>query len=1118
MADVRTVAPDQPDRAAAVAERRRNVLVDAGAGTGKTTILVDRLVEMLAPAGGGVAVPIGRIAAITFTRKAAGELRLRIRERLLEVLAGAASDPPRTRRLHEALTGLDTAYVGTIHSFTDRLLRLHPVEADLSPSYEVVDDEDALVHETFEVLMQAVQNDTLADELGGTAAAARAPEAARAILDALACGVDAGTRELEWGYRYGLDALVAGFVRARDVWPPDVEPPAFDFAAFRAAAGEFVTLTTGIRPGTYGANWLVRVREELGRLQLVDDAIEISHDVRMLLDQAPRDPRKGHDFGGDAVAWDAWKTFDKGEDRARPLKDDLRAPRDAWLARRLMRIFPVVVALYEKVKARRRTLDQLDLLAKLRDLLRDKLDVRGEYQRMFDHLFVDEFQDTDPLQAEIVLYLAEREPQARRWEDVMLADDRLTLVGDPKQSIYRFRRADVAMYDRVREVVDRGGPLHVRLAANFRSLPPLIAWLNDRFRQVLGVSPDGRPFDRDSGRVFQQDLLPGREGAGGPNVHVLPFDFADGGKHNVDDYRELEGQALACYLRWLVGASGLQITDPLDRRRRPVGYGDVAVLAVSTYRLPLLFPSLDAAGIPYASRGGALFLQDPLHRRFLLGLRALADRDDGVAEAALLRPPFFAVDLLDLLQEQAARAEEREPSGEGERRAREARDLVRDFRRRRFDRPPGATARDLLEHTLLGRAVALGPNGAQRLARLRELCLVLEQLAAAEGLDFDAATARVREWVDDPTRLDPPHPVGADAVQVLTVHQAKGLEFPVVVLWDGKGTWDTRLQPAPWRMERDGRGWMMGLATLTWEEPPMLGLRATEERYLDAERRRVVYVAATRARDLLVVPRPGGQTVKMICGELLAGAPAALMRELPLYRSDAPPAWAREPATAMVTAPADGDTVEREVLTRWGAAAIAAARPRFSPASVTGEAHRDDDEEVVEAAAPKPREGRFGSVFGTAVHLALGIVVRDPTVLVDEAVRRGASLAGLADRLAEAAGDVSRALAALGAEGLLAVEHAIEYPIADAWDGGRLLSGYVDLVAVDPEWLSVIDFKTDAPPAGAVEATYPEYARQVRTYARLLASAGVVGARRPRCGLLFTAAGEIHWVGEQPRA
>ncbi len=134
----RKPAPDQAQRDAAIAERARNVLIDAGAGTGKTTILVDRLVEMVAPTTGAPSVPLHRMAAITFTRKAAGELRLRIRERLLEALAD--SDPPAEREapLREALADLDTAYVGTVHSFADRLLRLRPVEAELSPAYEIV--------------------------------------------------------------------------------------------------------------------------------------------------------------------------------------------------------------------------------------------------------------------------------------------------------------------------------------------------------------------------------------------------------------------------------------------------------------------------------------------------------------------------------------------------------------------------------------------------------------------------------------------------------------------------------------------------------------------------------------------------------------------------------------------------------------------------------------------------------------------------------------------------------------------------------------------------------------------------------------------------------------------
>src|SRR5215510_14222561 len=165
MRDGRKAAPDQAQRDAALSERRRNVLIDAGAGTGKTTILVDRLVEMLAPSTREQPVPIERMAAITFIRKAAGELRLRIRERILSALAAADTAADSRERLRSALAALDTAYVGTIHSFADRLLRLRPVEAELSPSYEIVEDDEVLIRETFDVLLQAVQSGTLAAEL-----------------------------------------------------------------------------------------------------------------------------------------------------------------------------------------------------------------------------------------------------------------------------------------------------------------------------------------------------------------------------------------------------------------------------------------------------------------------------------------------------------------------------------------------------------------------------------------------------------------------------------------------------------------------------------------------------------------------------------------------------------------------------------------------------------------------------------------------------------------------------------------------------------------------------------------------------------------------------------------
>jgi ATP-dependent helicase/nuclease subunit A len=790
-----------------------------------------------------------------------------------------------------------------------------------------------------------------------------------------------------------------------------------------------------------------------------------------------------------------------------------------------VRLYPVIIALHEKVKARNRALDQLDLLVKLRDLLVHDPAVRGRLQNLFDHIFVDEFQDTDPLQAEIVLYLCERTPVAEHWAQVSLRPGSLTLVGDPKQSIYRFRRADVAMYDRVRALVAGQDALAVTLSANFRSVPRLITWLNDRFDGILGRSPDEQPFDVRTGRVFQQRLDIGRSGTDAPAVHVLPFGFPDGDSRKVDEYRRLEGQVLARYLRWLVAASDVRIEDPLHGQLRRVHYGDIAVLAVSTWNLPLLFPWLDAEGIPYTSRGGTLFLQDALHRQFLLGLRALADRDDGVAEAALLRPPFFALDLADLVYGRAAQLEGAAAADDGVARVRLAQELIRELRQRRFDRSPGATARELLDRTAFARAVALGPNPVQRLARVRELCLVLEQTAAEEGLDFDAATARLREWVDAPVQLDPPHPTGDAAVQVMTVHQAKGLEFPVVALWDSRLTWDLRLDQSAWRMERDGRGFLMNLKGLGWEEPPGLGLKATEKEYLLAERRRVVYVATTRARDLLVVPKAGQQDrAKYVPSALLDGADPELVRELEPYMAGTEPAWARAIAAPDAPPCADGARLEREIAERWSAAAAEAGRPRFRPVSVTGEAHAigfDDVDrdagEVTDASRRKPRNGRYGALFGETVHRAIGLVLNEPGLHTADAVQRAARGSGLEGLFSEAASDVERALEALRSAGFIRAEGRdvqLEYPVAGAWDGGTLLTGYVDLVAVARDRLDVIDFKTDPPPREPIDRAYPQYASQVRLYGRLLAAAGVVGARETRYGLLFTADGTIRWLDE----
>ncbi|MEO7730172.1 MAG: UvrD-helicase domain-containing protein, partial [Kofleriaceae bacterium] len=532
-----TPLEDDDDRQRAVVERERNVIVEASAGTGKTTLVVERLVELLAPRDGRAPMPIDRIAAITFTRKAAGELRVRTRQRILAQLA--ASDPasPRAAALRDALAGVDTAEIGTIHGFADRLLRSWPAQARLDPRYELDEDDARLAEECFQVLVHAAETRGLDELLRASPAAERVEEGITTILDIQRAGLRLRSLETEhWTY-HGLDNLVAGFVLHRDLATADPPVIELDHAAFARFASEYVQLVADLSPATPGGRWLREVGEIVRALAGVTDPAILYCELVERLERGPHGrasdtPTKAHDFAGDDRAWYAWKAF-HGDDRkkpvrSRPLRDDLLAPLRRWLAIRLARLRPVVLAVYELVKARRRVVDHVDLLLRLRDLLRDDRVIRRACQGLFDHIFVDELQDTDPLQAEILLFLCERGAEAATWDEVTLAPGKLTIVGDPKQSIYRFRRADIATYQRVIELVERAPHRSVRLSSSFRSAPGLVDWLNGRFAEIFGTSDRGGRVRGDSGEVFHQALSRGRASGSDPTVHAVPIEHPHG--------------------------------------------------------------------------------------------------------------------------------------------------------------------------------------------------------------------------------------------------------------------------------------------------------------------------------------------------------------------------------------------------------------------------------------------------------------------------------------------------------------------------------------------------------------------------------------------------------------
>ena len=1180
--------PDSDARAAIVRERSRNVIVEAGAGTGKTHTLVSRILELIAPAAPDAqaapsatavtrttttssssslkdapastayrALSLSRIAAITFTRKAAGELQLRIRQALLESLAKTpAHDDARRARLAAALGEVDIAFIGTIHSFADRLLRMRPVEAEISPSYEVIDSVDPVVEETAEFLLTSAETGHLVEALAPVMAShglnrAQLEDAQLTIQDYLEAGLRAETLELENSSIPGFDALVRAMILQRDVpFPrPDVPEPPLDEA--RQAIRDFSRRIDRLPGDSEGTRWFKDLRAALKEGLEEATPIGFLASLRRALLFLPKF-KKGANFPDDPEGWKFWKEFASGDKKteAPSLQDMLLAPLGGWLGARLARLAPVVVAAYEHVKARHECVDQTDLLIKLRNLLeKNESGIRAFYQNLFDHILVDEFQDTDPLQAEILFFLAEDGQAARRWEEVQLRPGRLTIVGDPKQSIYRFRRADIVTYADVRERMSGQGALERRLETNFRSRPSLVRYFNERLPDLLGRAPeDGRSFDREHGIAYYEDLAPGPIEDASPVVQALPYSDPEAAKLKAERARRIEAGMLARYLRWLKDESGFEVRDRETDKVRPVEFGDIAVLAQTTTNVPLLFRALERFGIPYAARGATLFLREPVIRQLILGLRAVADESDGIAQAAFLRPPFFALDLADVV---AGRLEEDDARRSPEiaaaaARAEEARELLHSLRKERFEGLPSMTARRLMERTAFARTLALLPNGSQKLAAAREALFILDELVAREGLDFDGATARIREWVESPVQMDSPAPVSGQSVLVLTIHQAKGLEFPVVVLWDGFAKIGARVDGTPWKVRRDGN-WAIQLDGLKAGSKSGRSLIDEEKAIEKEEKKRLYYVAATRARDLLVVPLPNQGSKDKVSHILAGDAEGGTVLKMKEFKEGDPPEWAEgvSEAPPFPEIRFAGAQAERELRAAWEGALGEAARPIAVPVAVTALARAEkraegktegerpgsgkpgrraaggkkpndiseDAEGITDLSGEQEEAGapsRFGPAFGLTVHAALSAILRGSGAEIDEVIRASAAGRGLDEHLEEAVKDVGRALETLKKAGLLAegVVRYPEYPVVMPDGRGRLITGYIDLVACAPDCVWIIDFKTDPAPEGPLELVYPDYIRQIGLYKELLAKTAEV--KTPiRAGLLFSATGKL---------
>jgi ATP-dependent exoDNAse (exonuclease V) beta subunit len=576
---------------------------------------------------------------------------------------------------------------------------------------------------------------------------------------------------------------------------------------------------------------------------------------------------------------------------------------DADLAALLQPALLETVDRYEELKTRAASLDFVDLLLRARDLVRDQAEVRVDLQRRLSHIFVDEFQDTDPLQAEIVLLLAADDPAVARWQDVRPAPGKLFIVGDPKQSIYRFRRADVGTYQAVKDLLAAGGAACVYLRTSFRATPEIQRVVNAAFAPAMTE-------DRAALQAGYVPLAPHRDGlAGQPGIVALPVPKPYG-RYGLTKFA-VDGslpEAVGAFVAWLLTESGWKVTE----RERP---GEV--LPISARHVCLLFrrftswgtdvtrayvEALEARGIPHLLVGGRSFHLREEVESLRAALAAVEWPDDELSVYATLKGPLFAIgdeELVEYRQRYRRVHPYRLPKEEAPSHLRPVVDalaLLRALHGVRNYRPVEDTVNRLLTATRAHAAFVLRPRGEQALANVLRVAELARTYEAAGHLSFRGFVEQLREEAEGEAPEAPIVEESSEGVRVMTVHKAKGLEFPVVVLADITAG----LAGNPSRFVDPARG-LCALRLGGWQPWDLLEHEVDEAARDRAEGVRVAYVAATRARDLLVVPAVGDDP-------FVAGWDGASDGWIaPIHRAVYPPSERRRTAEAGPGCPALGE-------------------------------------------------------------------------------------------------------------------------------------------------------------------------------------------------------------------
>ncbi|WP_209124836.1 exodeoxyribonuclease V subunit beta [Alkalihalobacillus sp. BA299] len=813
MTDV--VLMDKNERDKIMLELNTNFLVEAGAGSGKTYSLVQRMANIVTTG----TYEIREIVAITFTRKAADELKERfqteLENRRKEITNQAAKE-----RIERALADFDQCYLGTVHSFCARLLRERPVEAGLDFDFKELDErEDRMIaDEAWERYINDVR--------------LKSPEKIDELTE---LGIDvASLRSNLHELREYAD--VKWFYKT-------TERPRLDkvFSELKAFI-EYVKTNLPEEEPDKGYDTLqkkvLRTMREFKYFDILKDKTKVS----MLRPYQKKT----------SVTLNRWKDNDVAkeirDERQIILSEAVAPVLERWFEYCHSRLIPFLkpaLAYYQDLKKRRSSLNFQDLLSESAKLLKENSEVRRYFQSKYKCLLVDEFQDTDPIQAELMMYLTGEEAEEKNWTKLTPRQGSLFVVGDPKQSIYRFRRADIDIYQRVKEMIASTGGEALNLTMNFRTTSLVTEPLNDVFvkhlpEQETNYQAAYRPLNS-----VKRDELEDEQRKG-------IFKWTVPNARKTAEVIEADADGIARYIRSKLLINEAQPRDFMILTRYNGGIDDYA-------------KKLEEYSIPVMTTGEVSLAEEEELRALLYLLKFLAEPTNTLYAAAVLRGPFFGISdkllyhftanggrlsLFSIIPTELKEEEQKIISTVYEK-------LKQYFMWRRKDTPTAAIEKILMDVGLLPMYMDL-EKSKRDYTRIYQVLEKLRALEASGHTEFYAVVDHLEQLVVEESMEEMTLPDEENAVRVMNVHKSKGLEAPIVFLAhpkkfvDQKGRIGRHIQ----REQEQSIGYFCftnDKDEMMAQPPNWKQLQAEEYEYLKAEEMRLVYVAATRAEKMLVI-------------------------------------------------------------------------------------------------------------------------------------------------------------------------------------------------------------------------------------------------------------------------